>query len=60
MKLLPHRPLSTRRFQFRCPAEEIGIWMNAPAKEALQLQRPLPDNGLILLPQAEAEERLLL
>ena len=41
-------------------AEEIDVWMNAPAEEALQLQRPLPDGKLILLPQAEAEEPLLL
>ena len=36
--------------------EEIDIWMNAPAEEALQLQSPLPDNELIVLPQPEAEE----
>jgi hypothetical protein len=30
--------------------------MNAPAEEALQLQRPLPDNELIVLPQPQAEE----
>lgn len=36
--------------------EEIDIWMNAPADEALKLQRPLPDAGLVLLPQPEAEE----
>ncbi|UXN58174.1 SOS response-associated peptidase [Phyllobacterium zundukense] len=37
-------------------SEEIDIWMNAPAEEALQLQRPLPDNELIVLPQPKAEE----
>jgi putative SOS response-associated peptidase YedK len=37
-------------------AEEIEVWMNAPAEEALQLQRPLPDQKLIVLPQPKAEE----
>jgi putative SOS response-associated peptidase YedK len=41
-------------------AEEIDIWMNAPAEEALKLQRPLPDNNLVLLEQPMAEEPLLL
>jgi putative SOS response-associated peptidase YedK len=29
--------------------EELDIWMNAPAAEALQLQRPLPDTEMIVL-----------
>jgi putative SOS response-associated peptidase YedK len=41
-------------------AEEIDVWMNAPAAEALQLQRPLPDNGLIVLDQPKVEEEPLL
>jgi putative SOS response-associated peptidase YedK len=41
-------------------AEEIDVWMNAPAEEALQLQRPLPDNELVLLEQPEEAESLLL
>ena len=34
-------------------SEELDIWMNAPAEEALQLQRPLPDNELIVLPHLD-------
>ncbi|MHC1549374.1 SOS response-associated peptidase [Phyllobacterium sp. K27] len=33
--------------------EEIDIWLNGPTREALQLQRPLPDSNLIVLPQEQ-------
>lgn len=30
-------------------ADEVDVWMNASAEEALKLQKPLPDNDLIVL-----------
>ena len=32
--------------------DEIDHWLTSPAAEALQLQRPLPDNELIIVPDA--------
>ena len=29
--------------------DEIDLWMNAPAEEALELQRPLPDASLVIV-----------
>lgn len=33
--------------------EEIDLWLNGPTRDALQLQRPLADSDLIVLPQEQ-------
>jgi len=38
--------------------QEIDLWMTAPAQEALKLQRPLPDDGLVIVARgAKSDER---
>lgn len=41
-------------------AEEIDLWVSAPTGEALALQRPLPDDSLIVAggKQEDADEEL--
>jgi putative SOS response-associated peptidase YedK len=36
--------------------EVIDIWMNAPSGEALTLQRPLPDNALMIVARDEKKD----
>ena len=36
--------------------EEIDLWLNAPAAQALKLQRPLPDNTLKIVARGEKKD----
>jgi putative SOS response-associated peptidase YedK len=39
--------------------EEIDTWMTAPAKEALKLQRPLPDGTLEIVARGERKDEAI-
>jgi putative SOS response-associated peptidase YedK len=36
--------------------EEIDIWMSSPPGEALKLQRPLPDDALMIVARGERKD----
>jgi putative SOS response-associated peptidase YedK len=36
--------------------DEIDIWMTAPPGEALKLQRPLPDDALMIVARGEKKD----
>jgi putative SOS response-associated peptidase YedK len=36
--------------------EQIDIWMTAPPEEALKLQRPLPDDALMIVGRGEKKD----
>ena len=36
--------------------EEIDLWMTLPAEEALNLQRPLPDDALMIVARGEKKD----
>jgi putative SOS response-associated peptidase YedK len=37
--------------------EEIEAWMTAPAKEALELQKPLPNDALRIVARGQKQDR---
>jgi putative SOS response-associated peptidase YedK len=36
--------------------QEIDLWMTAPIQEALKLQRPLPDDALVIVARGEKKD----
>jgi putative SOS response-associated peptidase YedK len=47
---------ATHRCACLTTPEEVDMWMEAPAPVALQLQRPLPDDALVIVARGSKQD----